>query len=125
MSLKFPKKEKLKSKNQIDLLFATGKSVKHYPLTMVYLPLDNSYDCHQAGFSVGKKRFKKAVDRNRVKRMIKEAYRLEKVKKLESLENKYSYMFIYLSSKELEWKKMTDAMSLLISKFIEAQKGNE
>jgi ribonuclease P protein component len=72
--------EKLKSKKLIELLFKKGKSVSQSGFTVVYLatPLNTFYPA-QAGFSVPKSNFKKAVDRNRIKRLNREAYRLNKL----------------------------------------------
>ncbi len=76
---KFPKKERLHSKKLIDALFTKGASFHFYPFTIKYLA-DPSVeaDCHQILISVSKKKFKRAVDRNRIKRLVKEAYRLNK-----------------------------------------------
>ena len=79
------KKERLKSKKLIGKLFEEGKSIKKYPFRLIYLIQDkNSFKIKtQASFSVPKRNFKKAVDRNRIKRLIKEAYRLEQRKILQ------------------------------------------
>ena len=78
MKNSFGKAEKLKSRKLIEQLFAEGKSVKAYPVIAVFLPSEDSVVHSQVGFSVSKKRFKKAVDRNLVKRRMREAYRLNK-----------------------------------------------
>lgn len=75
------KAERVCSKNTIDNLFKGGKSrsITAYPLRVVYLEADgsNKATC-QVLVSVPKKCFKRAVKRNRVKRQIREAYRLNK-----------------------------------------------
>jgi len=84
MRYTFKKSEHLKSRAQIDRLFSEGKSLKSFPLRMVYLNLEYQAEApFQAGFSVPKKKFKKAVNRNRIKRMMKEAYRLHKYRLFE------------------------------------------
>ena len=71
--------EKLKSKKTIDKLFKEGKSVSQSGFTLVYLSVElNSFYPAQAGFTVSKKHFKHAVDRNRIKRLMREAYRINK-----------------------------------------------
>ena len=72
----FPKAEKLCSDRAIEQLFAEGASTMKYPLRSVYRP--NGGEQTHVLISVSKKRFKHAVDRNRVKRLIREAFRLNK-----------------------------------------------
>lgn len=100
----FNSEEKLKSKKIIDQLFKEGKSVSANGFTLVYLiqPLTSFYPA-QAGFSVPKKFFKHAVDRNRVKRLMREVYRLNKISLYEKLvgrKQQMAIMFIY-KGKEL------------------------
>lgn len=73
----FGKIERLHSKKNIEKLFKEGKSVKVYPLRFIYLPYPEA-KYTQVLFSVPKRHFKKAVDRNRIKRQMREAYRLHK-----------------------------------------------
>ena len=75
----FPKKEKLTSKIIIDRLFKEGESTFKYPFRILFLS-DTSYSepFPQIVISVSKRNFKHAVDRNRIKRLIREAYRLQK-----------------------------------------------
>lgn len=76
MNEKFPSLEKLKSKILIDRLFSEGKSIKIFPLKLIYLPLQETglITC-KTSVSVPKRTFKKAVDRNYFKRLIREAFR--------------------------------------------------
>lgn len=75
----FCRSERLKSRKMIDDLFRTGKSFAMPPLRVSYkiVPTD-SIPPVQAGVTVSKRHFKRAVDRNRIKRLMREAYRLEK-----------------------------------------------
>ena len=80
----YPKEEKLKQKKEITLLFEKGKwktcgniRVISYKISSSLNP-QNSVDNPKIGFSVSKRNFKKAVDRNRIKRLLREAYRLNK-----------------------------------------------
>jgi ribonuclease P protein component len=71
--------ERLKHRTQIDLLFSEGRSVTVGALRLVYrLDPSSSDSALKAGFSVSKRHFKRSVDRNRIKRLLREAYRLQK-----------------------------------------------
>ena len=73
------KEERLKSKKLIEKLYAEGNSVKAFPLRMMYLKTQHTSDYPaQVGVSVPKRNFKLAVDRNRIKRLMRETYRLQK-----------------------------------------------
>ncbi|MDH6354782.1 ribonuclease P protein component [Dysgonomonas sp. PH5-45] len=78
-SYTFCKEERLCSNKQIDLLFTRGQSFIAYPLRVVYM-LRSGDDIPRVAIlaSVSKKKFKRAVKRNRVKRLIRENYRLNK-----------------------------------------------
>jgi ribonuclease P protein component len=78
-SRKFPKHERLTSKKLIEELFSKGSSVFLYPYKLVYLPRQAAeHSPPEVLFSVSKRHFKRAVDRNQLKRRIREAYRLHK-----------------------------------------------
>ncbi|PSR55448.1 ribonuclease P protein component [Adhaeribacter arboris] len=75
----FTKEERLRSTKLIEQLFREGSSFNLYPLRFVYLkPTSPMATTPQVLISVSKRNFKKAVDRNRLKRQIREAYRLHK-----------------------------------------------
>lgn len=97
------KSERLSRKKIIDTLFAEGESFFSYPLKVVFIQAELPVDYPvQAGFSVSKRNFKKAVDRNLLKRRMREAYRLNKsiICRLET-KSQIAVMFIY-SGKEIE-----------------------
>lgn len=71
------KDDRLKSRKAIELLFAKGKSFSNYPFRILWLNTENETGL-KAGFSASSKNFKKAIDRNKIKRLMKEAYRLQK-----------------------------------------------
>jgi len=72
------KTERLKSRKAIEQLFKGGKSFSLFPFRILYSIAATETNNLQSGFSASAKRFKKAVDRNRIKRLIREAYRLQK-----------------------------------------------
>ena len=98
----FRKEEKLKKKNLITELFASGKSMSVFPLKLVYLEMDHDSDYKiKAGVSVSKRNFKKAVDRNSIKRLMRETYRKNKYLIYDSEDTKkHIFMFIYQGKKK-------------------------
>jgi ribonuclease P protein component len=73
--------ERLKLRKQIETLFQTGEAFSVFPLRVVYRlqPLaETEISPVRIGFSIPKKRIKKAVGRNRIKRLLREAWRLQK-----------------------------------------------
>lgn len=74
---KFTKSERLSSKKLVDKLFGQGKAINLPPIRVVFLTTTDIPN-HQVLFSVPKKLYKRAVDRNRLKRQLREAYRLNK-----------------------------------------------
>ncbi len=115
MDQRFPKKEKLKSKKLIDELFANGKSVKAYPLVMIYNESELEKDISlKAGFSVSKKKIKKAVDRNKIKRRMREAYRINKAGIISRLPQKYTLMFICISGEMPSFKSIEESIRKLL-----------
>jgi ribonuclease P protein component len=82
----FNKEERLCSRKYLDLLFKNGSSFLLYPLRVSYLFVDDQQALPaQVVINVPKKRYKHAVDRNLLKRRIREAYRLQKQDRLYDL----------------------------------------
>lgn len=118
MDFSYPKNEKLKSKTTIDLLFSEGKSVSKYPLRLVYVENPSDTEVLKFGVSVSKKYFKKAVDRNYYKRVLRECYRLNKSILLENIEKNYAIMFFYQTKDRLHYSEIHQKTMLLFEKFI-------
>ncbi|MCC8146513.1 MAG: ribonuclease P protein component [Bacteroidales bacterium] len=110
----FKKGERLSSQKEIDLLFNEGFSYMAYPLRIVFVGNKPFSDMPAAVLvSVPKKRFKHAVTRNRIKRLIREAYRLNKLSFLQFLEQKDKgalIAFIYVGKDVCSYKDMEGAM---------------
>ena len=96
------KEDKLKSRKAIDLLFATGKSFSNFPLRICWLVNKDELGL-KAGFTASTKQFKKATDRNRIKRLMREAYRLQKndLQKQCSFKNKSLHLFFIYTGKDV------------------------
>ena len=116
----FKKEEKLKSRKAIGSLFAEGKQFTLFPIK-VYWQTTTAENVLQAGISVGSKHFKKAVDRNRIKRLIREAYRLQKNQLNEQLihANKNLILFIIYIGKDLpDYKEIYKKTGMVLNKLI-------
>ena len=97
------KEERLKSRKQTELLFSEGKKFTINPFRIHYSLDKAEKSSLQFGAGVSKRNFKKAVDRNRIKRVIREAYRLQKkiVKEKLDEENYQLVLFLIYTGKEL------------------------
>ena len=126
MNFKYPKNEKLKSKITIGLLFTEGKSVSKFPLRLVYKAGTFGEDEKiKMGVSVSKKNFKKAVDRNYFKRILRETYRLNKHLLIDNLDQPYSFMFFYQTKDRLTYDEINTKTIQLFEKFIQQIKKEE
>lgn len=94
----FGKHEKLKLRSHIQQLFSQGQLLKSYPVKLLYLPIAD-LENHKTGVSVPKRKFKKATDRNHLKRLLREAYRLNK-HHIQETPKKYAMMLIYMGKEK-------------------------
>ncbi len=117
------KDERLKSRKAIEQLFKEGKSLSLFPLRVIYQKTAHSKSkpCSnlQAGFTVSSKHFKRATDRNRTRRLMKEAYRLQKNELQQTLiekEIKLDTFFIYVGKEVPDYSVIFEKLKLAIDK---------
>lgn len=117
----FKKEERLKSRKAIEQLFDQGKSFSIFPFRVLWQFKETPNFILQSGFAVSTKHFKNAVDRNRIKRLMREAYRLQKNELREQLKKQKKQLavfFIYTGNElpdyDLVFKKTNSALARLI-----------
>lgn len=114
LKLTFNKQERLCSKKQMDLLFSKGSSTFGHPLKFIFIAVETNLQFPaQALFVVPKRQFKKAHDRNKLKRRMREAYRLNKLnfyEQLNSANKKIICAFIYVGKKQEEYATIEKAI---------------
>lgn len=119
MNFIYGKKDKLKSKKLIDQLFTEGQSVTAFPLRLVYLKTEfEDGSTLKTGVSVSKRLHKNAVDRNRIKRLMREAYRLNKPTHFNTNATSYAFMILYISKDKADFEFLDLKMKLLFEKFV-------
>lgn len=122
------KSERLKKRDLIQRLFQEGKSMNKFPLKLLFLEADERLK-HPAlfGVTIPKKLFNKAVDRNKLKRRVRESYRIikpELYKKLDALDKQFIFMFIYTSREKEEWKRIDSSVQYLLERFLKLYQSN-
>ena len=120
----FKKEERLCNKKLIDELYHSGSSFLCYPFKVSWLFIaDPQPVCAQILFSVSKKRFKKAVDRNLIKRRIREAYRLNKQQQLydvlTGIDKKIVFSVGYIGKEILAYETIEKKMQKLLTQLCE------
>lgn len=125
-SLSLGKDERLSRELLLDKLFKEGRSVSQNGFTLVYLRVElPAFYPAQAAFSVPKRHFKKATDRNRIKRLLREAYRRNKLPLYQKLvDNKYqlALMLIYKGNEVPDHITVENNVKELLAKVIERLK---
>ena len=118
------KEERLKSRKQIEQLFDKGKSIVITPFR-VYFLIDEMLNAQrsmfnvQFGVGVSARNFKKAVDRNRIKRLTREAWRLQKnemAKKAKEAQRQLNVFFIYTGKELPDFKTVKDKVAIALKK---------
>jgi ribonuclease P protein component len=118
----FGKNERLKSQKVIQTLFKSGKVEFLYPFRVVFLVKEETDNVlPQVFFSISKKNFKKAVDRNWIRRRMRELYRLHKTEMMDLAGNyKASYLTItYIAKEKIGYSDMKKKILPLFRRFKE------
>jgi ribonuclease P protein component len=110
--------EKLKGEKKIQHIFKQGQKVFVYPVKVVFLkiPSFNGQKNLLWGVSVSKRYFKKAVDRNRIKRQLREAIRLTVLKTVLSEGEGWQCMFVYCTDEMLHYAALEKSVSKAFDK---------
>ena len=119
------KQERLKSRKLIEQLFREGKSISVFPYRVLYLPV-NVADTRltatlQSGVAVSSKNFKKAVHRNKIKRLTREAYRLQKAglqQKLTEAGQQLILFLIYTGKEIPDFLLVKEKVQVILDKLI-------
>ena len=123
----YSNKEKLKSKKDIEHLFKQGKSINAFPLRVIYVKKSEAKNITiNAGVSVSKKNIKLAVNRNLIKRRVREAYRLNNSEIKNHLQKngvEINLMFIYSAKEILSYQKIEDKIKVLLTRLMEINEG--
>ncbi|MCE9537615.1 MAG: ribonuclease P protein component [Bacteroidetes bacterium] len=115
----FTKAERLSSKIEIENLFGTGKSFNSAPFKVIWLKKSDGTAPAKIVISIPKRLFKRAVDRNRLKRLTREAYRKNKHLLYDNIENeKIHLMFIFTSKTIIEYKEMEEKVISILQRLI-------
>ena len=113
------KEEKLKGRKLIEQLFAEGKRVKSFPIQLIYFKnLEETDTTVKVGFSVPKRNIKLAINRNRIKRVLREVYRKNKHIFSSQLKEPYVFMFIYMAKEEINYAELELTITKLCDKFL-------
>ena len=116
----FNKNEKLKSRKLLDQLFTKGRAVSVFPVKVFYALLtEDENENIQVGVGVSAKNFSKAVDRNRIKRLLRECYRLNKSSLHNSVstnQKKVAAFFLYVGKEIPDFASLNETMQAALIK---------
>ena len=117
------KAERLYHRKLFEELLSSKNSFVKYPLRVVYKESSTPGEFPiRIAISVGKKRFKRANKRNRIKRLIREAYRLYKPTIIPQIEGKFfDILIIYIDNKLPDFRTVNKSVQILMNKIIESE----
>lgn len=117
----YNKKEKLKSRKQLEALFTSGETLIVFPIKIFFNKTSAQDNNIKAGVGVSRKNFRKAIARNRIKRLLREAYRTEKAVLLNYLQQnkiQIALFFLYIDKSLPEFDLLKEKMQQAIEKLI-------
>ncbi len=117
MRATFKKNERLCKKSDFQILFNEGKNIVIFPVKAFYFYIkSNPNDTNiKVAFSVSSKKIKKAVERNYIKRIMREAYRKNKQILYQSLNQVYVFInFIYLTDEKYTYANLEKVLCLTL-----------
>jgi len=123
------KDERLKSRKQIEKIFAEGKVLSVFPYRILYLFKKNPHPAQmtqapsnvQFGVGISAKNFKKAVDRNKIKRLTRESWRLQKNDFQEAVKQKnfqVNIFFVYMSKELTDFSTIKTKVGIALKKLL-------
>lgn len=115
------KNERLKRRRIIDQLFSEGKYLSVFPLRVGYVFTEKLEHPLQAGFGVSSRQFKRSVQRNRIKRLMREGYRLQKNELQEVVQNKnlqLALFIIYVGRELPDYATVSEKMQVALNRLL-------
>lgn len=116
------KAERLRSRKTISLLFEKGKAINLHPIKMMWMQTANKENSIlQFGVAVPKKNFKRAVDRNRLKRQMREAVRKNKLSVKKFLEEKNkpcAFLLVFTGKEAVPYKEIEDKIIVILQRLV-------
>lgn len=121
LSNRLPREACIKSRKVIEHLFLEGKSSYQSPVKAFYriVPNEQINQTVQMTVAVSKKKFKRAVDRNRIKRLLREAYRVQQPQEIDA-GTQYQILFMYTGQRMPDFTTLHKAVGLLLQHIVKA-----
>ena len=128
----YQKKDKLKSRKQTQFLFSNGTAITMHPIRLLYTIEKGEAGIFpngllQAGVGAPSRQFRKAVQRNKVKRLLREGYRLEKPDFMNAISltnSRLNLFFLYVDANVQSQQQIQATIKLLLQKLADKLKSN-